>query len=678
MLLDNAAVYDEETFPNCFTLAMEMLNSTEKRVYEISNVRDDRIALLTWLNWMSRLQAPMIGFNNLGFDYPILHFIMSNPNASVEQIYTKSQAIFDNRGGNQFAHSIWADQRYIPQIDLFKIFHFDNHAKATSLKYLQVNMRTDSVEDMPIANGTILTKEQIDTQLVPYNHHDVKETKAFTLHSMDAIKFRLSLVKDFGPEVMNWNDTKIGEQMIIKRLGNDACYDYSSGRRQMRQTPRTEVRLGDIIFPYVQFTNPEFQRVKEYLSRQVLRADELEMKEGGDETDIKTKGVFTDLKAHVGGIDFYFGVGGIHGSLERKRVTATEEWLIRDIDVAGLYPSIAIVNNLAPAHLGSAFTSVYAELPKERKKWQQEKGKKCAEANALKLAGNGAYGKSNSKWSVLYDPQFTFTITVNGQLMLCMLAERLANVPTLQIVQINTDGITYYIHRDYEPQAAAICKEWEALTKLTLEDTNYSQMFIRDVNSYIAIGLDGSMKLKGAYWTPDPLDYFGSIANAQPPAWHKDLSNPISVRAAVAHMVYGCDIESYIRLCFNPYDFMCAVKTRGGDQLMWNGQVQQKRATRYYITHDGYPLTKEAPALGPIGAFKKANGVSDALYEQVMRESQGQWDVRVCTKNKSRYEARINQVCAGYNVTICNNVRDFRFDNINYSWYVQEAMKLII
>jgi hypothetical protein len=185
-------------------------------------------------------------------------------------------------------------------------------------------------------------------------------------------------------------------------------------------------------------------------------------------------------------------------------------------------------------------------------------------------------------------------------------------------------------------------------------------------------------KLKGAYWTPDALDYIGSIANAQPPAWHKDLSNPISVRAAVAHMVWGCDIEAYIRLCLNPYDFMCAVKTRGGDSLMWRGQVQQKRATRYYITTDGAPLTKEAPALGKPGAFKKANGVSDADYDRIMAETGGMWDERVCTKNRSTYALRVNQVCAGYNVTVCNDVKDFRFNNINYSWYVQEATKLVI
>lgn len=185
-------------------------------------------------------------------------------------------------------------------------------------------------------------------------------------------------------------------------------------------------------------------------------------------------------------------------------------------------------------------------------------------------------------------------------------------------------------------------------------------------------------KLKGCYWTPDPLDYTGSIANAQPPCWYKDLGNAVSVRAAVAHMLYGADIEQYIRMCYNPYDFMCAVKTRGTDVLMWNGKPQQKRATRYYLSKAGHPMTKEAPALGVPGTFKKASGVSDAEYARVMAETGGAWDERVCTKNKSRYEPRINQVHAGYKVKVCNNVRDFDFSDVDYSWYIQEAVKLVV
>ncbi len=674
MNLDNAVVYDIETFPNCFTLAVEFLNSDVKIVWEISHFRDDRQALLEFLHWLARMQAYMIGFNNLGFDYPVIHFIMQNPNCTVEQIYAKAMAII--QGGDQFAHTIWASNRLIPQIDLFKIHHFDNPAKSTSLKYLQINMRVDSVVDMPVENGTVLTKEQIDHLLVPYNQHDVQETKRFAFISLDAIKFRASLIEQFGVEVLNWNDTKIGEQIMIKRIGEDVCYDFSTGRKSMRQTPRHRIALADIIFPYINFRHPEFQRILDYLRSQVLKAEEVDSF-NTDSAKIKTKGFFTDLKAHMGGVEFVFGQGGIHGSLERRRVVSTDDWMIRDIDVAALYPSIAIQNNLAPAHLGAIFTQVYSDLPKERKRWQKEKGKKCAEANSLKLAANGVYGKSNSRYSPFYDPQFTMTITFNGQLMLCMLAERLVTVPTLQILQINTDGITYFVHKSQLELCHAIESEWQDVTALTLEEAEYKRMWLRDVNNYIAESKDGSLKLKGAYWTPDPLDYQGSINNSQPSSWHKDLSNAVSVRAAVAHMVYGCDIEQFIRFCTNPYDFMCGIKTRRADTLMWGDQKMQ-RNTRYYISNDGAALVKHAPAVGKPGAFKKASGVTDAQYEAVMRETGGAWDERVCTKNKSVYEQRESQVVAGYKTTVCNDVKDFRFDNINYGWYIQEALKLVI
>jgi hypothetical protein len=58
----------------------------------------------------------------------------------------------------------------------------------------------------------------------------------------------------------------------------------------------------------------------------------------------------------------------------------------------------------------------------------------------LKLALNGAYGKSLSKYSVLYDPKFGITVTVNGQLLMYQLCENLLDVPGLKLLQVNTDG----------------------------------------------------------------------------------------------------------------------------------------------------------------------------------------------------------------------------------------------
>jgi hypothetical protein len=675
--LANAVVYDIETFPNAFTFAAEALNSDWRAVWEISAFRDDRRELMQYLQHLGQTQTPMIGFNNLHFDYPVIHALFQNPMMGCHALYEKAMEIITGNPNDKFGQMIWADNRFAPQIDLFKIHHMDNKAKSTSLKMLQINMRTDSVVDMPVEVGTVLTPEQVNTLLVPYNYHDVYETKKFAKFSAEAIEFRLGLIPQFGVDVMNWPDTKIGSKMIESRLGDELLYDRSSGRRRMIQTPRTRIALNDIIFPYIQFEHPEFNRILNYLRGHVLTASEIDELTKGEYAAVQTKGVFTDLKANVGGIDFYFGTGGIHGSVASQRIVATEEWLIRDIDVASLYPSIAIVNRLAPAHLGAAFVEVYSEFPKERKKWQAEKGKKCIEANTLKLASNGVYGNSNNMYSPFYDPQFTLTITVNGQLMLCMLAERLLKVPTLKIIQINTDGITYFVHRDYEPQAKQFCKEWEALTCLVLEDANYKRMWIRDVNNYVAESMDGSLKTKGAYWAPDPLNYHTSVANAQPPAWHKDLGNVISIRAAVAAMVHGVEPELFIRLSTNPFDFMCRAKVQRSDTLLYGGQPIQKNS-RYYVSTDGENLIKRSPSSGPEGAFKRAAKVSEEEYQRVMKEVNWAWDARVCTKNKSTYEKRESAFTAGYKVSICNDMRDFSFYNVNYEWYIQEARKLIV
>lgn len=670
MNLNNSVVYDIETYPNCFTLAMECLNSDLKAVWEISHKRDDRYQLMEWFTWLSRTETPMIGFNSLHFDYPVIHALFSDPRMSVEQIYAKAMSIIQSN--DKFANTVWASNRFAPQIDLFTIYHFDNPAKSTSLKWLQVNMKSESVVDLPFPVGCNLDAEQIDHYLKPYNFHDVAKTKAFAQQSKSAFDFRVNLIPQFGVDVVNWNDTKIGEQMVISKIGDELCYDRSTGRRKTRQTPRAYINLNDIIFPYINFEHPEFSRVLDYMRQQVLKPDEF-----ADSEVIKTKGVFTNLSAHVGGLDFGFGVGGIHASLEKKRFVANENWLIKDIDVAALYPSIAIQNRLAPAHLGEAFINVYSELPKERKKWQQDKGKKCVEANALKLASNGVYGKSNSMFSPFYDPQFTMTITINGQLMLCMLAEQLIKIPTLQLIQANTDGITYAVHKDYLPTTVEIENWWQNLTKLVLEEGFFNRIWIRDVNNYLAEGIDGSLKQKGAYWFPDPLNHFESISSQQPPAWHKNFSNMASVKAAVAQMVHGIDPEVFLRMHHDPYDFMNAVKVRGKAKL-YHGSKEVQKTTRFYVVKNGDVLMKISDPTGTIGSYKRKNGVTEHEYNRVMSETGGRWDERVCTKNKSMYELTKTNMCAGFQTSISNNVGDFEWGNLNYDWYVAEACKLII
>lgn len=212
-MLENASVFDVESFPNLFSIHMEMLNSDASSTWEISAFRDDRAALFAWFNWLHDTQTPMIGFNTLGYDYPLIHFIYTHPECTVADIYAKSQSIIE--GQDRFGHMIWDRDRFAPQIDLFKINHFDNRAKTTSLKALQINMRADEVVESAVPFGTVLTEQQVNEDIIPYNKHDVKQTKKFALINMDAINFRIGLIPDFGIDVLNYNDTKIDRKSVV-------------------------------------------------------------------------------------------------------------------------------------------------------------------------------------------------------------------------------------------------------------------------------------------------------------------------------------------------------------------------------------------------------------------------------------------------------------------------------
>jgi hypothetical protein len=158
---------------------------------------------------------------------------------------------------------------------------------------------------------------------------------------------------------------------------------------------------------------------------------------------------------------------------------------------ASYYPNLSIQNGLRPEHLGESFTKIYNQIYEERKT--------IPKSNPLngsyKLMLNGSYGKSNEDTSFFYDPMFTMSITINGQLLLMMLSEKLTlSIKDLTVLQINTDGITIKVHEIYYDKVKEVCKWWMELTKLELEEVHYSKMIIRDVN-YLRLNLSNCRKL---------------------------------------------------------------------------------------------------------------------------------------------------------------------------------------
>ena len=119
-----------------------------------------------------------------------------------------------------------------------------------------------------------------------------------------------------------------------------------------------------------------------------------------------------------------------------------------------------------------------------------------------KLSLNGVFGKTGESTSAFFDRYYFYSITLNGQLTLAMLAEAYSDgIKGLEILQINTDGITIRCNRSSIPRLELINERFMELTGLILESSEYKKMIIFNVNNYLAVSMKEEIKRKGIFET---------------------------------------------------------------------------------------------------------------------------------------------------------------------------------
>lgn len=677
----NDFIYDIECYPNVFTFSALHVTTGQRYRFEISFRKNEIELFLNFITWCGADPSiRWVGFNNQGYDYPVIHYIYNHAHYGITyaDIYAKSKSIIDTPFDMAFTNRINDSDTLIQQVDLYLIHHFNNKARRTSLKMLEFNMCSPNIEDLPYIPGTPLTSKEIDN-LIIYNDHDVDETYKFYIETKPMIDFREVLNEQYGVNWTNKNDTAIGKSYFIKELEEltpGVCYRQTVSGKKPNQTPRPYINLVDAVFPYIQFQRPEFNAILDWIKRQTIT---------------ETKGVFSDIlerdlgdvaqyavmqtkrKRYIGqphdptvwydynkkkecfrnhrevktlntvidGFQFVFGTGGIHGSVESQTVSSTHHRVVMDFDVKSYYPNLAIVNQLFPEHLGQGFCTIYKTLYEMRLAHPDKKDPINA---MLKLALNGVYGDTNQEHSPFYDPLYTMRVTINGQLLLCMLAEGLMNVPGLRMIQINTDGLTVEYDRVHASTVGEITSRWQAFTCLELEAVEYSRMFIRDVNSYIAESIDGKIKRKGAYGYGDDLD------------WNQNYSTQVIAMAAEDALLNNHSPESFIMNHQNIYDFMGRTKVPRSSKLTLSvGDPTNNRTinhdlqniTRYYSSLSGGQLVKYMP---PTPA-------------QLLINEQA--------------PMRRMEINAGQMVRPCNDITHAVGSDIDFEWYIKEANKLI-
>jgi hypothetical protein len=567
-------VMDYETLSNCFIAVFEAVNSEEQKIFVVHESQNNILELVEFLHENISSEEWHVSFNGLGFDSQITEYILRNRDTVIHNtgeviarwIYNRAQDVIARQNAGEFLEFSQRDLQ-INQVDVFKLNHWDNNAKRSSLKWIQYTMDWPNIIDMPIHHTETITAEQIP-EIIRYCINDVKSTKQIMRLSKEQINLRRTLTEEYGINLFSASEPRISKELFLHFLSQKL--EVKKWDLRQARTHRARITVKNIILPYIEFKTATFQNLLKKFEEVVIYPGETK---GGFKYSVQYKGVKTD-----------YGLGGIHGARSTKVYESNEDMVIMTSDVTSFYPNLAIRNKWAPAHLPKdEFCDLYEWFFEERKKIP----KKDPKNYVYKIILNSTYGLSNDENSFLYDPEFTMRITINGQLSLSMLYEMICEeIPNAIPLMQNTDGLETMIPREYVDKYMEICKRWEDITQLQLEHDTYSKIILGDVNNYIAITEDGKSKCKGRF-EYDNL------------ALHKNKSFLIIPKAIHAYFVDGIQPEDYLAENQNIFDYCGGVKIKGDwnfyEHKIVNGEhsIEPIQHTiRYFVSNSGSKIIK--------------------------------------------------------------------------------------
>ena len=629
-------IHDIEMYPNLFLLCTQDVQTMERHSFEISPYKDDRKKMIAYLKHLKKEGKVLVGYNSYGYDGKLLSKALNNMNLPGRELCAllkkHSDNLIQSASYNKFANKLHSYYT----LDLMKIWHFDNVNKMTSLKSLEFAMKMDNLQELPYHHNDILSEQEVEV-VRNYCWNDIEATYKFFLESLDKIKFRIRMGEIYDLDLTNYNDVKIGEMILLKELEKT----MGDSIRKMR-TPRSSMDMKDIILPIISFESKEFNTLLTWWKDKVitqtkgqfseLPLDYVEPLLPYCDNTLK-KGRLKKLNILYKDVKFDFGTGGIHGVCGSGVWKETEDEELILVDVSSYYPNLARFFFFHPEHIPvEIFVNMIEILYKQRME-----GKKVGDneiVSAIKLALNGAlYGKSNSKYSFMFDPMFMMKICVNGQLLLVSLAEKLMD-EGMELIQINTDGILVKLKRSDRHILDKHCQEWQDLTKLSLDYDHFSLVVQKDVNNYLAVYTNGKIKEKGTAFTTSP-------------DWHQNHSSLVIQKAIKAYFIDGVAPEVFIQKA-DIYDFFLRGKVKKYHKLIMRGEedVETQRIVRYLVTNEGVSLIKIMPPLA-----------------------------------KKPDEWREENLEADWLCTVCNDLRGVDLEelreNINYEYYLERIYKVI-
>lgn len=638
-------VYDIEVFQNIFHCSVKNTETNDIYKFEISERKNQLRELvkffkqvdkyITWGDYYTtNINIPtniiFCGYNNLHYDNPIINYIIEYEDKLMQynipticsSIFNLSKTITASSEDNIDAWKHWKYQIWFDTFDILTMLY--SNKLRVGLKEIQVTMQYPNVQEFVCDWTKPLPLEDFDS-MIDYNINDIESTSELLNRCKKDVDLRIAIEDEYGVRVLSKDGVNIGMKILTQKYLEKTGLTWWD-IKDLR-SPMSVIPLKDVILPFIKYDSPILQRVLDDMKNQIVSPGR---------KGYENKFVFNNLRYSV-------GVGGIHSVNSPEIIIPRDDEMLIDIDVASLYPSMLIEYKFYPKHLGKEFLEVYKQIKDERIEAKHNGDK--VKNETLKLALNGLSGNLQNKHNFCYSPFAVMQIRINGQLLLLMLAEKLTQIGC-RIVQANTDGLFVLLKKDVYSKVNSICREWEQLTKLTLEEDRFKAMYQYAINDYFAITEDNKVKEKGMFITAVKLG--------------KGLTPKIIPKAIISFFKDGIPVEDTIKNCTDIRDFLMSEKTGKQWHVEYMNEEQQ-RTNRFYASTNGGYLWKwkdTGHKEGEIITYTEPY-VGEHKYKASARQYQ-------------------NMLTAS-GVTLLNKFDDKPIEErkINYRYYIMEAYKII-
>lgn len=542
------------------------------------------------------------GFNNKHYDdWVVLTMILGGSNIEV-----KRHNDFIIGGGDPWTFPfIQFKKKPFQSFDL----RDDIADKGLSLKAVEGNLCLPIVESsVPFDIDRPLTPEELD-EVIRYCKNDVDATVRLYRARDDYLTSKKVVGNIYGvpeAEALGQTNAKLSARVL--------------NAKGVKRTDERDYRLPDCLDP---------ELIPEPILSFFMQIRDLSIPDtklfGTGKQGSKGETFKCWIETSAGRCPVTYAWGGVHGAKPAFIAEATDDRLIVNYDVASLYPNSMInfgycsrsmedpdaykklvnlrltykaeakkISKRIVQKLGDGWYKKYdsEDLPWKynldaiRKDVDEETFTDIeayvdadSKQSALKLVINTVYGAMLNLYNDLADRRAGRSVCITNQLamtqLIVMLAQRCA---TIDFININTDGIMFYINRSEDDLASEIVAEWSKITGFEMERDDFAKVIQKDVNNYIGIMPDGKFKTKGGFVS---LYKGGNF---------KTNSLQIIHKAVVDYLVKGVSPEDTINGETDIFKFQQIVKTGGsfeGSFHYVNGVREEiQKVNRIYAVSD--------------------------------------------------------------------------------------------